>query len=252
MFKSKVKSMANASTGIIWKWKSFGGGIHDISVNSYDDFAAIGNGGTVYSWDRGLHRWRQVVGNRKGASAITLLANNEIFICRGKIIERFIPSPKDRFHGKWIRIPGCCKDLDSNGFHLLAAIGCDKHPAGFGIWQNLGGNYRSWKRILGAGINIALGSQGHVVVRNSHKQIFWKRNYKTKWIKTPGAALDVTVSVGGRMVVIGTDHHVYFGKHFGSRPQWVKNNGMGYRISCWSWRNPYVVGMNRRAYKALK
>ncbi len=235
----------------MWKWNSFKGWTSDISVNSYNHFAAVGGGGRVYGWDKELKRWKEYPGARKGVKAIAINADNSLFTCRGKIIERFIPHKGKKFKGKWHRIPGCCNDIDTNGFHWLVAIGCDKHANGYGIWWNLGGHYKKWKRILGEANNISLGSRGHIVVRNKHFDIFWKDNRLKRWIKTVGKAKDVTVSVGGRMVVIGTDNHVYWSKIAGSRPQWVKNNGMGYRISCWSWRNPMVVGMDHAAWRAI-
>jgi len=226
--------------------------ISDISVNSYNDFSVIGQEGTVLGWDKELKRYKQYPGKMKGASAIALASNNEVFICKGNTIHRFIPQKDDRFKGVWKKIPGCCKDIDTDGYGLVVVVGCDKFAHGFGIWVNLGGDYHKWKRILGEAMTVGVGSRGHIVVSNKENDIFWKDNKDAKWIKTPGKAIDVTVSVGGRIVVLGTDHHVYFSKTEGSRPQFEQNNGMGYRISAWSWRNPMVVGMDHMAWLAEK
>ena len=246
--KSFVTKRVN--TNDLWKWKSFNGWISDISVNSFNNFAAIGTSGTVHGWDKPLKRWREYPGGKKGGLSLTIMGNDEVFVCFATTIERFIPDKNERFKGRWIKIPGCCKDIDSDGFGLLVVVGCDKHQFGFGIWRNLGGNYNNWKRLLGQAVRIGVGSRGHIVVSNNKKDIFWKDSWDKVWQKVPGKAHDVTVSVGGRIVVIGTDQHIWASSTEGYRAQFQQNNGMGYRVSCWNWRFPMVVGMDHAAWRA--
>jgi len=239
----------------LWNWQSFGGWISDISVNSYNDFAAIGGSGTIWGWETELKRWRQYPGNKSGGIAITILANNDLFVCFRNHMEIFRTDKKnkDRFKGTWSKIPGCCRDIDSDGYNLLMAIGCDVYPHGNGIWRNHGGPaFNQWSRVSGQALTIAVGSLGHIVVNNKQNNIYYKENINSQWVMTSGKAKDVSISVGGRIVVIGMDNHIYWSKKGGSRPEWVKNNGMGFRVSTWSWRNPMVVGMDHAGWRAIK
>lgn len=236
----------------VWKWESFKGWFSDISVNSYGDFTGIGREGKVYGYDKESKKWVEYTGGVKDASAVALMANNEVFICRKEIIQRFIPDKGSKYKGHWRKINGCCIDIDSDGYKELIVIGCDKHADGNGIWRNLGGDYNQWKRILGQALTVGVGSGGHIVVSNNKNKIFWKTNHSSKWIETPGLAKDVTVGVGGVIVVIGTDNHLHYSTVPGSRPQFEKTNGMGFRVSAWSWRNPMVVGMEHEIWIAQK
>jgi len=243
----------NLNTQDLWKWQSFHGWLTDISVNSLNEFAAIGQGGKIMGYDNAGKRWKDYPGNKKGGISITLLQGHKVFVCFKNKIEMFTPkSPKiaDRFEGVWKRIQGCCRDIDSSDNDEIIIIGCKNLKHGHNIQRNLGGNYQKWADIWGQAVRIGVGSEGHIVVSNKDKDIFWKKNINAPWIKTPGKAHDVSVSVGGVIVVIGTDQHVYYSTVPGPRPQFVKNNGMGYRVSCWSWRSPMVVGMDHAAFRA--
>ncbi len=249
---SKAELAMHTTAYSRWRWKSYGGWISDISINSFDEIAAVGGRGTVWGWDALTWKWKQYPGRRTGVRTIAFSNENVVWVCRGNVIEKFVPFHSYRFHGKWIRIPGCCRDVDVGANNFVAVIGCDNHRWGNGIWRNLGGNNRRWARIPGQADNIGLGPRGQLAVRNRGRRLFWKYKWNSRWIMTSGLGYDITVTSGGRMMVIGLDHHVWWSRKPGPRPSWVKNNGMGFRVTAWSWRYPVVVGMNHAYWHAIR
>lgn len=244
---------ATVQNGNAWHWKNRRGFVKDLSLNSYNDFVSIDGRNTLWGVDRMTNRWKRYPGGRTGVLAAAFGNDNTVWICRGNIIEKFIPFHSDKFKGRWVTIPGCCRDIDIGANGFVAVIGCDNHRWGFGIWRNLGGDGRRWARVDGQADRIAVGGRGQMVVKNRGRSIFWKYSYSTAWVHTSGAALDVAVTSNGRMVVIGTDHHVYWSRTIGPRPQWVKNNGAGYAISTRTLntkRNLMVVGMDHQLWRA--
>jgi hypothetical protein len=248
---SASKAKAKMSTrNNLWVWKPTRGFLKDVSVNSFNEFAAVSGRGVLWGIDQMTNRWRRYPGAKTGITAVAFSNENVVWICRGNVIEKFIPFHSKKFYGRWVRIPGCCRDIDIGADNFVAVIGCDNHQWGMGIWRNLGGDNRRWARIAGQADNIAVGARGQIVVKNRGRRFFWKYRWNSNWIMTPGAGYDVALSGNGRMLAIGLDHHVYWSRTIGPKPTWVKNNGMGFRITARKWRNPTVVGMDHALWTA--
>ena len=249
--KSSTARMAmKAKTKSVWQWKTRNGFIRDASMNTYSEYVAIAGNSILWGIDTYRNRWRQYPGGKRGVLAAAFSNENVVWICRGNVIEKFIPKFSHKFYGRWVRVPGCCRDIDIGANGFVAVIGCDNHTWGYGIWRNLGGDGRRWARIPGEADRIAVGSRGQIVVKNRGKRFFWKYSWNANWIMTGGAGNDVALTNDGKMVVIGTDYHVYHSTTVGPNVHWVKNNGMGTAISARHiGKNGLIVaGMDRKPW----
>jgi len=245
--RSKAKTKTILSN---WTWTQKKGYLKDVSINSYGDYAGADGKKRLWGLNQMTGRWRRYPGNKVGITALAFSNENVLWICRNKVIERYEPFHSNKFKGRWIRVPGCCNDIDIGANNLVVAIGCDNYRYGFGIWRNLGGDFSKWKRIPGQADTVGVGGRGQIAVSNRVKDIFYTYNKRTPWTKTEGKAIDVSVTDDGNMVVIGTDNHVYYSTVPGPKPKWSKDQAKGYRISARQWRHPVVVGMDHSLWHA--
>lgn len=238
--KTKLKSHTRG-----WTWNNLGGSLRDIAVNSFNRIGAIDRYGRPVGFDVLSHKWRLYPGGRRNAQAVAFANDNTLYICRGNIIEKFVPFHSDRFHGRWQRINGCCRDISvgSNGF--LAVIGCDNHRYGFGVWRYIGRN--KWAKMSGEATRIDVGPRGQIGVINRSYSVFFRYSYRSNWYPINSVrGFDITITNTAGIIVVGTNHRLYFSSGLSHRPRFTYNPMQANKVSSWSWRRPFVIGIDGR------
>ena len=244
----------------------------DVGVNSEGELYAAGLDGYLYFYEFLNNRWKKVDGDYEMTSIKRVDVSYDG-------VPYVVTSCGDTFYlsceNRWIRLPGCAKDIGTGRGGEIFKTGCDEREGGYGVYRlfckceckncyqgcqrwkkarTCSGNCDEkkkcyWFRIDGGGVRIDVAPSGWPYVINADQQL---QGYDgTDWVTISGIKfIDVTVSNEGLVFAIAMDGTIY--KVNSDNTLTCIDNEKAFAITAGPYSQPFIVNSQKKVLTTSK